>query len=110
MGAGELLAMMLIVSLFVELAESSHEAALHSSLLLLVFPAALFVTSGFWIRVFILLCFLTLVCIMIKLADDKVKFCAQSALWSSLVFGSNIVGMIRNYTFDIDFSGSPGLL
>ena len=77
--------------------------------LLLVFPAALFVNSGFWIRVFILLCCLTSFCIMIKLAADKVKFCAHSALWSSLSFGSNIVGMIRNYTFYIVFTGSPGV-
>ena len=39
----------------------------------------------------------------------KVKFCAHSALWTSLGFGSNIVGMIRNYTFYTVVSGRPGV-
>ena len=48
--------------------------------LLLVFPAVLFVISGSWIKVFILLCCVALTYIMIKLAVKKQMFCVHLTL------------------------------
>lgn len=77
--------------------------------LLLVFPAALLVTSGGWIRVFILLCCLALAYITIKSTADKLKFCVHSALQSPLGFGSSLVDLISNYTLGFVSSESPAM-
>lgn len=62
----------LIFPLFVELLEIFlMELHYVAPCLLLVFPAVLFVISGDWIKVFILLCCVALTYIMIKLAAEK---------------------------------------
>ena len=99
---------MLIVSLFKGLAESSHETALHSSLLAACFPCCT-VNSGGWIRDFILLCSFALAYITIRLSADKLKFSVCSALQPSLGFGSHIADMISNYTLGFVSSGCPAM-
>ena len=100
--------MVLILSWFIELVESSHETTLHSSLLAACFPCCT-VNSGGWIRDFILLCCLAMAYIMIKLSADKMKFSVCSALQPSLSFGSNTANMISNYTLGFVSSESPAM-
>ena len=68
----QLIATMLIFSIFMEFFESLLlELYRVAPCLLLVFLAALFVISGGWIKVFMLLCCVALAYITIKLAAEK---------------------------------------
>ena len=96
----QLIATMLIFSIFMEFFESLLlELYRVAPCLLLVFLAALFVISGGWIKVFILLCCVALAYIMLKLAAEKLMFCFYLALQSSLDFGSHTVDPDSNYTY-----------
>ena len=105
----QLLAMMLIVSLFMEFTESSHKTALHSSLLAACFPCCTVCQLWGLIRDFILLCCFAMAYITIKLSADKLKYCVHSALQPSLGFGSHIADMISNYTLGFVSSGCPAM-
>ena len=74
--------------------------------LLFIFPTVLFVVSRSWIKVFILLYCVVLAYIMIKLAAERLMWCVNSVLQSSLGFGNHIANAISNYTLCFVSSGN----
>jgi len=67
----------------------------------------LFVIPGDWIAVFILLYRVVLAYIIIKLAVEKLKWCVNSALQSSLGIRNHAVDAISLYILCFVSLGSP---
>lgn len=77
----------------------SFGTVLFSTLLAVSFPCCVLVTIGDGIKVFILLCYVSLTSDLTRSFMMKLIWCLYSALQASLCFGNNIVEAVSNYSF-----------